>query len=206
MLEYLKIVVVGIALGVAAALIPIASARAPVNSTDATVLVKLESGHGSGVHIGGGYIVTAAHVAEGEAKFSVRYPSNATTDQVEVVAIDKQHDLALLKTPYNGPAAKLSCKALSVGDAITIVGNPFDMEFVTTYGRVAAGTQKVGRWAEAFIGDIVAGPGNSGGPVFDESNRVVGILVGGLGAGSIPIVGWSYIVPSTTICRLMGRS
>lgn len=181
------------------------------NPMDATVIVKLEQGHGSGVHIGNGLILTAAHVVNGEDKITVSYQSGITRPAT-VLGLDKAHDVAVLETTYAGPSAKLSCSAVRVGEYLHIVGNPYDLEFIHTFGRVAnAVVKQIKPWAEAVIGDIVAGPGNSGGPVFNSRNHVTGILVGGMSkptgfGSSVSIPGWAFIVPASTICRLMGRT
>jgi S1-C subfamily serine protease len=66
-----------------------------------------------------------------------------------------------------------------------------------------------------FIVDISIAPGNSGGPVFDRLGHVAGITVAGalarlgpfntqLGPMSYPtMVGLSYIIPRSVICKLL---
>jgi serine protease Do len=227
MLGYLKNVGVAILLVVAlagATLVQGAAINAlrPVDTTAATVLIDTGEGKGSGVHIGGGYIVTAAHVVDTAAgnTITVRYEGGEAAGwSAQVVGYDKKHDLALLHIEdTSGPSASISCEATKIGQSIQIVGNPLDMEFIHTFGRVGSGVRAMAHWAEAFIGNAVTGPGNSGGPVFDARGRVVGILVGGympvvvapgpmgLRVTGIPLPGWSFIVPSTTLCRLMGRT
>jgi S1-C subfamily serine protease len=170
--------------------------------TQAAVYVDLGNAHGSGVHLGGGYILTAAHVADGESQMTVRDESGRRATAVPV-EIDRAHDVALIYAKgFSGVSVDLSCHTPKIGQAIQIVGNPYDTEFMHTWGRVGTGVRKIDDWAEAFVGDITAGPGNSGGPVFDSKGSVVGILVGGYHK----INGWAFIVPSSTVCRLMGRS
>lgn len=179
------------------------------NEVGASVLVELENGHGSGVHIGHGVILTAAHVVDGEDRITVRYPSavNQTIDQAEVIAIDKDHDLAWIKVTTNswrGPHAELACDVQRVGTQVRAVGNPFDLEFVSTWGHVSSDVRKLGHWLEVYVINIVSGPGMSGGGVFDIRGRLVGTTVGGLAFGSVPSLGYSFTVPSSTACRLMG--
>lgn len=197
-----------------------ATIRQNAGQPRSAVIVEVDGGHGSGVHLGHGVILTAAHVVDGEKKITIR-DTAGTKVSGKVVAFDKDHDLALVDTSYNGPSANLSCLPVKTGDHITISGNPFDLEFITTWGRVAGATREIGEWPEAFIGDITTAPGNSGSPVYNTRDEVVGVLVGGfapsvltLATGpngpmmkstNVPLLGLAFIVPATTACHLMGK-
>jgi serine protease Do len=98
-----------------------------------------------------------------------------------------------------GPVARQS-RYLDQGEKLTFVGNPYDMQNITTWGRVAnSKIVATGPWGgvNTVNGDI--DPGMSGGPVYDRGHNVVGINV-----GTIEGSGLGWIVPGRVICGLMG--
>lgn len=165
---------------------------------DATVFVKVAGGHGSGVHLGNGLILTAAHVVEGETEVLIRY-ANSAMAPARVVGVNTEYDFAFVQTDYVGPAARWSCDPVKIGDSLVAVGSPYDIEFVTTQGTVAGRMQKLDHWPSVFTASINTGPGMSGGPVF---NRSTGLLVGITVGGYRNTLGYSFTVPTSTICRL----
>lgn len=167
-----------------------------------TVKVLVSNGHGSGVNIGGGLILTAAHVVKDATEFSIK-DDRGGKSKAKVLWANDEYDVALLRSQIITRTSELSCKPLRMGEALRAVGNPLDLEFTETHGRVA-GTGPEGKVAV----DITLAPGMSGGPVFDNQNRVRGIndaiMVMPMGfSGSV--IGISYIVPSSTVCLLMGK-
>ena len=172
-----------------------------------TVLVTVLGGHGSGVVLPGGYVLTAAHVVKvSPDKIMISTDRGQDTADVEVLWISVETDIALLKIKdaefvENVGSADLSCEALAVGDDVRAEGNPFDMRFVSQWGKVGSLPQAIGHWPLAISIGAPLAPGMSGGPVYDMDGRVVGINVG------IGQVGGFYLaVPSTVACDLMGRA
>lgn len=169
-------------------------------------------GVGSGFYIGNGKIVTAAHVArhlhDGDKK---AVDEDGHEYEVVVLWEDEEYDIAVLQVkgaePPREHIAELSCRMPIVGEKITIEGNPLDFHFVRTDGTVASIVHLGGTfpmWHEWFFGDITALPGNSGGPVYEQHGRVIGVLVGALVKNGVP-VHVSIIVPAGVVCRLLGR-
>ena len=207
-LLFVSLVIVGIA---AQSFIDAGFPRAsepPVNMLAATVRIdNPNGGHGSGVHLGDGRILTAAHVVEGHSEVAVRY-SKGGEDKATVVYVNRQYDFAVIQVSYAGPAAVLSCAIVEVGAPLEAIGNPWALEFVTTRGHASGASRQLGPWAEIRVDNIVTGPGMSGGPVFDRrTGRLTGITVGGLaqGSGFAPVftLGYSFTLPTSVICRLM---
>jgi serine protease DegS/serine protease DegQ len=160
-----------------------------------------QSGLGSGVIVSpDGYIVTNNHVIE-------------TADQIEValndgrkfgarlIGRDPETDLAVLKIDSDGqlPVITLAASdALTVGDVVLAIGNPFGVGQTVTMGIVSAlGRSQLGiNTFENYIQtDAAINPGNSGGALVDNSGNLVGINTaiysrsgGSLGIGfAIPV-------------------
>jgi S1-C subfamily serine protease len=180
------------------------------NRASSVVKVLVEGGHGSGVHIGDGYVLTATHVVEGKTGIKLK-SSFGDIQDAEVLWTNKARDVALLKAerPERLQSSRLICAPLVVGQRVTAEGSPGLAEFVRFRGDVAGVERTAGPWMAVVPIDISGGPGISGGPIFDEMGQVAGIYVGvhlvpmGMGALSIGI---GVAVPSNVICELMARS
>ena len=174
----------------------------------ATVKIFPASGHGSGVHIGDGFIVTAAHVVGDEKEVQVKAKGGAF-NKADVLWVNKAHDIALLRTSSAGlGAAHLSCRTVKIGDPITAYGNPLGIEFVAAYGKIAGEPRKTGPWNTVYVTDITTVMGQSGGPVFGSDGDLIGITVGVMAAPigfSGSLVGYGFVVPSTAVCELLAR-
>lgn len=185
----------------------------PTTSEDSVVMVSLEGDHGSGVHIGNGFIITAAHVA-GDAK-EVGIKRQVGEDlKAEVLWVNKAYDIALLRTSGKlaGQAA-LDCAQPKIGDEIQAAGNPLNLEFVSSFGRIAGTARAAEPWREVVITDVTTVMGASGGPLFGKDGRVVGIVVGVMpapiknGDGYTPsLTGFGTAVPASVVCLLLGRA
>lgn len=175
----------------------------------AVVKVELPNGHGSGIHVGGGYIVTAAHVAGKETTVKLRSEGGKAVEGT-VLWVNTAYDIALIKTDEDAfGSAPLSCSSAKRGDTITAMGNPLGIEFVSSTGRIAGKAREVGPWKSVFVTDMTIVMGMSGGPVFNDAGEVIGITVGVMAANmgfSSSLLGFGYVVPSSAVCHLMGRT
>lgn len=180
---------------------------APAPLPSAIVKVLVGQGHGSGVHIGDGYILTAAHVTQGRAvKLKL---TDGTEIAAETLWENKAYDVALLRTSAKMRKANLVCRTAEYGETLRALGNPMVLEFVTSEGKVAGAVREFGPWKSVLPVDMTIVMGMSGGPVLDSSDRVVGISVGvllGNLMGFPSLTGFGAIVPSSAICGLMGRT
>lgn len=178
--------------------------------TETTVVkVLLKNGHGSGVSIGNGYVVTAAHVVQ-DSKMVMLKTKDGRSRPADVLWSNTDYDIALLRTKDTTiTAADLDCRVAQVGDAITSYGNPLRVEFAAAYGRIAGEPRSFGPWRSVFVTDITTVMGQSGGPVFDADGRLIGITVGVMGAPmgfSSSLVGYGFVVPSRAVCDLLARA
>lgn len=181
-----------------------------VTAAGSVVKVLPKQGHGSGVHIGDGYILTAAHVVNAEASVDL-LADDGSKQKAEVLWVNKAYDIALLKAskPRKLGVSELSCRTANPGEAIVAKGNPGSIEFVSTWGRVAGTVRTVGPWRAVLVTNIAVIPGQSGGPVYDRRGYVVGITVGVMVAPigfSGSLVGVGYAVPGSAVCSLMARA
>ncbi len=137
------------------------------------------NGMGSGVVIDeSGIILTNNHVVAGDGDVTVRLydgrefkGSNVWTDpksDIAVVKIDADHLTA----------AKIgNSDAISVGDWVLALGQPFGLESTVTAGIISAKHRGIGiTERENFLQtDAAINPGNSGGPLVNLDGEVVGI-------------------------------
>lgn len=173
------------------------------------VKVLVGQGHGSGVHIGNGYVLTAAHVVKEGQAIQVK-SSIGSVQEAELLWSNAAHDVALLQIKMfeSFAASELDCRTPSEGEAISAKGNPRDIEFITVRGYVAGHERKIGPWRVGVPVDLTLIGGMSGGPIFASDGRVVGITVGHM----VVAIGFSpswtrlgVIVPGSAICGVMGR-
>lgn len=123
--------------------------------------------------------VTNFHVVQGFNEVAIE---NSDKDRflAQVVLINPQLDLAFLhsETDFSYlPQLELNSQdELKIGDKISVVGYPFGMPYTVTDGTVSAPRQLMD--GRTFIQtDAAVNPGNSGGPMFDKSGKVIGVTV-----------------------------
>lgn len=167
------------------------------------VKLILETGHGSGVHIGKGYILTAAHVVASVQKLKIK-TDKGKTGEADVLWFNKEYDVALIHTTTKLQAAEIACEPIAPGALTRATGNPANQEFISTWGRVS-GRAIDTPWKVAVVADMTIVPGMSGGGLFDEAGRLVGILVGTMARGLGGIVPIGYVVPASAFCGMLGR-
>lgn len=169
----------------------------PRQQVQATV-VLIESGYVScaGVRLEDG-ILTAAHcmcpewpVCD-EPMSSVEVKSGGAFEAADLVRIDVQVDLALLTDPFpEQGGAIVGWRFPELGAPITIVGHPSQHQYVMRWGRVSSDV-RTSRGFAVVTGGLA--PGFSGGPVFDESGAVVGIVSRfAFTAGRIVVPDWQF--------------
>lgn len=201
------------AIGLAAALFFVpapAGSQPPPAGFTVKLIASDGGGHGSAVHIGNGYLLTAAHVLAAGGALTAKV-DNGVEAQPEVLWANRDYDIALLRLPATPAAAQanVDCSETPVGSAYIAFGNPQSLEFVSAAGRVVSKARKLGHWQEVVILDGTVVPGMSGGPVVSRG-KVVGISAGVLNTslgGMFPsITGFGIAVPGSTICKLMART
>jgi Do/DeqQ family serine protease len=137
-------------------------------------------GLGSGVIVAPeGYLLTNQHVVQDATDIEVQL-ADGRQAPARLVGSDAETDLALLKIDLDRlPVIAFGdLKALSVGDAVLAIGNPFNVGQTVTAGIVSAldRRQQGSSPFQNFIQtDAAINPGNSGGALVDAQGALVGI-------------------------------
>ena len=127
-----------------------------------------------------GLAVTNAHVVAG---------CSAVTDEqgrpMRVVAADRQRDLALLETGRSFPAIVRfrGQGGASLGETALVFGYPYGQALgtgINLTNGIVTGTSGIGGDQSRFQMNAAVQPGNSGGPVVDDSGLLLGVAVGRL--------------------------
>lgn len=164
-----------------------------------SVRVIVGGGHGSGFVVGKNRVVTAAHVVE-----------NVTGDTVVVVfpggragkgTVNRMAaaDLAVIDVDTgDAPPVRLSCGVSpKPGTPITLYGNPLVARNIATFGYIAGKLIQGGPLDGYVPIDVRILPGNSGGAVFLDDGRVIGLSNAVTTLGALP-VGTGLMTPLTT--------
>lgn len=147
-------------------------------------VVTRQKALGTGVFLtADGDMMTNAHVVAGARKVRIRMhdtPRNrGKLIDVEIVGVDRDTDLALLKVPGTAwPHLRLGDSlALRQGQVVFAIGNPRGLENSISMGVVSAAARQISPdAAQVFIQtDAPINPGNSGGPLINSRGEVVGI-------------------------------
>jgi serine protease DegS len=177
------------------------------NSADILRQERMQSALGSGVIMDErGYLLTNHHVIA-EADEIVVQLQDGREGKAEVVGIDAENDLAVLKIALDHlTAIELGTpQDAQVGDVVLAIGNPFGMGQTVTQGIISA----TGRYGlgisslENFIQtDAAINPGNSGGALIDVSGKLVGINTALLDRiGNSDLNGVGLAVPADSAMR-----
>ncbi len=163
-------------------LVPLVSATTP---SVAFVVAQDESGQPveSGtafVAASDGLLLTALHVVAAASQITVTLPGYPALG-ADVIAIDADHDVALLRVPslpHNRvrPLALGDSDAVPVGARVVVIGYPFPSPSAPAV-TVDQGIVSALRAEDRFIQvDASANAGDSGGPVLSVDGNVIGIM------------------------------
>ena len=153
-----------------------------------------------------GYVLTNYHVIStahqyGYAVSVLTY--DGTTYQATIVGVDKDNDIALLKIDATGvtPVTFGDSDSMSVGDTVYAVGNPLgELEFTMTSGMISALDRTIttsdgtDSGINMFQIDAAVNAGNSGGPVYNTSGQVIGIVTAKYSSSGVEGLGFAIPV------------
>ena len=191
-----------------------ACAAAPPNLevlNQSTVLVEHAKGHGTGIIVSPGAVLTAYHVVQ-ESPLEITFFAGQTRTGT-VGWQDEALDLALVEVevPEGYPIPEWSCVALQAGQHLVSVGHPTRSRWVAVGGYLP-GNDGVGPFGLMSLGFPI-GLGTSGGPVFDEDGRVVGVTLAILAErssasalfDSYQDTGIGLMLPASAFCASMAQ-
>jgi S1-C subfamily serine protease len=173
--------------------------------------LEIPQGSGSGIIWDRqGHIVTNFHVVYGADSIEVVL-SDQSSHQAQVIGVDPDHDLAVLRIRTTdkslSPIQVGNSQDLLVGQKVLAIGNPFGLDHTLTTGVVSALGRTIKSINERTIEGVIQtdaaiNPGNSGGPLLNSSGRLIGIntqIVSPSGA----YAGIGFAVPVNTITRVI---
>jgi len=141
------------------------------------VVVRTARGLGTGFAISPGVIATNLHVVVGADRILVSTANGKTAGVSGVVGIDPVHDLALLYSidASGTPALALGDDgALRPGDGVIALGTPQGLDLSVSTGVVGA-IREINPDLTLIQITAPISPGSSGGPLFDDRGRVIGV-------------------------------
>ncbi len=154
-----------------------------------------------------GYVLTNNHVIHGADDIQVLLFDNRVA-QARVIGTDQETDLAVLKIDAgNLPAISIADRgAVTVGDVVLAIGNPFGIGKTVTMGIVSAtGRQlRLSEYEDFIQTDAAINTGNSGGALVNALGELVGIntsnyrYAGGSGYSSQTAEGIGFAIPVGT--------
>ncbi len=149
-----------------------------------------------------GIVVTNNHVVKGATSVMVTL-DNGQSLKAKVIGTDPRTDLAVLKVKSDKPLPFIALgnsSDVEPGQWVIAVGNPFGLGGTVTAGIVSARGRDIGEGPyDSFIQvDAPINRGNSGGPLFTQDGKVVGVNTAILSptGGS---VGIGFAIPSNTV-------
>jgi len=172
---------------------PLSTQEIVARVTPSTVAVLGEAGFGSGVVVSSrGHIVTNFHVVEDQPQLVIQFPNApGSFHQAELISIDREHDLALLRidTPNLIPATLGDTTSVRQAEDVVVIGNPQGLDHTVSNG-ILTGFETVGEgfsplgFASSFMADgtllfqtnAAISEGNSGGGMFNDRAELIGIM------------------------------
>jgi S1-C subfamily serine protease len=192
-----------------------ATAAESVGVVDITTVIDYGQAEAAGTGVvltSNGEILTNNHVVNGATKITVTVVSTGRSYTGNVVGTDATDDVAVvqLSNASGLSTAKLSSDSVSVGDAVTAVGNAGGTGgtpsaapgHVTGLDQSITAADEGGSNPEQLTGmiqvdaDIQAG--DSGGPLYDSSGEVVGIDTAASSGQTSATVGFAIPIAKAT--------
>jgi trypsin-like peptidase len=179
---------------------------APLEGSDPPVQVATpQAGHGTGFAVESDLVITAQHVVKGARHVVIRLPGKGGYLPARVVYENEDDDIAVLHVDARLPQIKMreSEYVLRVRQTVFAVGYPLDAS--RTQAQSARGII-AGHLEDASVQlDISLNPGNSGGPLVDDRDMIVGMVIarGDVKKG-VQGIGWA--VPIRKLRTAVGRA
>lgn len=142
------------------------------------VLIKVPNGLGSGFVVSAdGRIVTNLHVIRGAREATVVTSDGREFHDIELMASDEAHDLAVLRIGTHGlkPLPLGDSAAAKPGEHVVAIGHPLGLGDTVSDGLVSAVRELPSTKQTMLQISAPISPGSSGGPVFNDRGEVIGV-------------------------------
>ena len=154
-----------------------------------------------------GLIVTNRHVILGARVIRIRL-ADSREIPAKILGADAVTDIALLKVDASHlPVLRLgTSQAISVGDAVIAIGNPFGLGQSVSAGIISARARTLedDPYIDFLQTDAAINHGNSGGPLLSLDGTVVGVT-SAIFSPSGGSVGLGFAIPAETVGAVIGQ-
>lgn len=149
-----------------------------------------------------GHVMTVAHAVPRARENEIVYSTAAVRSRenkrmhVEVITRDDNLDVALLLLPNVNAWKPLDFAEIGAPEdaALYVLGFPLRSDLSSAVGLLSSGTGVAGRWQTTLPLNF----GNSGGPVFNASGKVVAVAAGGFDQAQAI----TYVIPAEYLRNL----
>ena len=159
------------------------------------------SSNGTGTRISEDTVVTAYHVLSGHSSCVVRSNGLQVANGGSLSRSASGRDIGYVRNLSFSVAIPViplvRNAAVADGNLLALLSYPSDLRndlqtsigFVTDDNAQSSLGNMGNEWRDAIISDMAAGPGSSGGPIFDIDGNFIGVHVGGYGnnAGGVEL-------------------
>jgi S1-C subfamily serine protease len=167
---------------------------------------------GSGFVVdGNGHVLTAGHVAIKDGFTVTAHAADGHMYSGKVIAIDPSNDMALIKLArFDGKAVEPAPKAcMQKGEPVFSLGKPHAEGDTARLGQVES--MSFGRavsyngfgYPDAMVLRMNTKKGESGGPLFNSSGRLSGMVVSTLSDGNGRPLNLAHAVPVTALAKFL---
>ena len=159
---------------------------------------------GSGVVIAPGEIATNCHVVHDGATFLVKKEKHSAPAFVHFA--DKARDLCQLQAiqaaSFTRPVVGIvAMEEVRVGRRVYAIGAPLGMELTLSDGLISGVRQSTGGAVQLIQTTAPISPGSSGGGLFDQDARLIGITTLSVREGQ----NLNFAIPASLVLQLPGR-
>jgi len=153
-------------------------------ATPSIVSIRTPDGFGTGFVVRkDGWIVTNLHVVANAERVVIALPDKTTHPVVEVMNASASHDLVILRIDKKElrPLELADAQKARPGDPVVAIGHPLGLEDTVSNGLLSA-VRNIDGLVVLQVSAPIA-PGSSGGPIFNDEGRVIGVATAILAGG-----------------------
>lgn len=158
---------------------------------------------GAGVFISKNHILTVKHLAEKNETLIEYLDGTSAIGHLKWKAEDLDLALYAVEKDFNGWIPELKCKIPQIGEELVMIGHPYVASWMLQYGYAVTDIVVQTPGGPELPVDLSINLGNSGGPILDSSENLVGIAVAIYGNARMPGSGISLMLSGDEICKVL---